>query len=54
MSERPKGSEIDQQTAVAQGQRRQVAASTGRRSQVRVGADHKTDATKKGKRGTYP
>lgn len=72
MSERPKGPEIDQQTAIQQGQRR---PASGRRSQadaiepsgdvnreklrqnqerLHVGADHRTDAMKKGKRGTYP
>jgi hypothetical protein len=75
MSERPKGPETDQQSAVQQGQRRQAAGSTGRRNQadaiepsgdvnpeklkqnqerLHVGTDHKTDAMKKGKRGTYP
>ncbi len=40
MSERPKGSVIDQQTALEQGCRR-------------VGTEHKTDSMKKGKRGTF-
>lgn len=75
MSETPKGPEIDQPTAVEQGQRRQSAGAPGRRNQadalepsgqvnpeklklnqqrLHVGSDHKTDAMKKGKRGTYP
>ncbi len=74
MSEKPKGSETDQQTAVEQG-RRQMPGTPGRRNQadaiepsgdvnreklrlnqqrLHVGTDHKTDAMKKGKRGTYP
>jgi hypothetical protein len=32
MSERPKGSEIDQQRTVEQGQRRQVAGTPGKRN----------------------
>ena len=75
MSEKPKGPEIDQQSAVEQGRRKQTAGAPGRRSQadaieptgevnaeklrlnqqrLQVGTDHKTDAMKKGKRGTYP
>ncbi len=75
MSEKPKGPEIEQQGAVEQGRRRQIAGTPGRRSQsdaiepsgdvnpeklrqnqerLRVGSDHRTDAMKKGKRGTYP
>jgi hypothetical protein len=75
MSERPKGSEIDQQRAVEQGRRRQMPGTPGRRNdgdaitpsgdvdaeklkqnqqRLHVGGDHKTDAMKKGKRGTYP
>ena len=75
MSEKPKGPETDQQTAVEQGRRRQMPGTPGRRSQadaiepsgdvnreklrqnqqrLHVGTDHKTDAMKKGRRGTYP
>jgi hypothetical protein len=75
MTERPKGPETDQQTAVEQGRRRQLPGTPGRRNQadaiepsgdvnreklrlnqqrLHVGADHKTDAMKKGRRGTYP
>ena len=75
MSERPKGPETDPQSAVEQGQRRQMPGTPGRRShadalepsgevnreklklnqqRLHVGSDHKTDAMKKGKRGTYP
>jgi hypothetical protein len=75
MSEKPKGSETDQQQAVQQGQRRQVPGTPGRRNdadaitpsgevnseklrqnqqRLHVGSDHRTDAMKKGKRGTYP
>ena len=75
MSERPKGPEIDQPTALAQAQRRDLPGAAGRRSQadalepsgevnaeklkqnqerLHVGSDHKTDAMKKGKRGSYP
>ena len=75
MSEKPKGPEVDPQQAVAQGQRRQMPGTPGRRNQadaiepsgevnpeklrlnqqrLNVGTDHRTDAMKKGKRGTYP
>jgi len=75
MSEKPKGSETDQQQAVQQGQRRQLPGTPGRRNdgdaitpscdvnqeklrqnqqRLHVGSDHRTDAMKKGKRGTYP
>ena len=72
MSEKPKGPETDQRTAVEPGRR---PGTPGRRYQadaiepsgdvnreklrqnrqrLHVGADHKTDAMKKGRRGTYP
>ena len=75
MSEKPKGPETDQQSAVEQARRRQPAGSPGRRNladaiepsgevnreklrlnqqRLQVGADHRTDAMKKGRRGTYP
>ena len=75
MSERPKGSETDQQSAVEQARRRQLPGTPGRRNdgdaitstgdvdreklkqnqqRLHVGSDHRTDAMKKGKRGTYP
>ena len=75
MSEKPKGPETGQQTAVAQGHRRQLPGAPVRRNQadaiepsgdvnreklrqnqqrLQVGADHRTDSMKKGKRGTYP
>ena len=75
MSERPKGPETDQPTAVEQGRRRQLPGTPGRRNtadalepsgdvnreklrqnqqRLHVGADHKTDSMKKGRRGTYP
>ena len=75
MSEKPKGPETNQQSAVEQGRRRQPSGTPGRRNQadaieptgdvnreklrqnqqrLHVGADHRTDAMKKGRRGTYP
>lgn len=75
MSEKPKGPETNQQSAVEQGRRRQPPGAPGRRNQadaieptgdvnreklrqnqqrLHVGADHRTDAMKKGRRGTYP
>jgi hypothetical protein len=75
MSEKPKGPETDQPTAVGEGRRRQMPGTPGRRNQadalepsgdvnreklrlnqqrLHVGADHRTDAMKKGRRGTYP
>lgn len=75
MSEKPKGTDTDQPSAVEQGRRRQMPGTLERRSQadaiepsgdvnreklrqnqqrLHVGADHKTDAMKKGRRGTYP
>lgn len=75
MSEKPKGPETNQQTAVEQARRRQLPGAPGRRNQsdaieptgevnreklrqnqqrLQVGADHRTDAMKKGRRGTYP
>jgi hypothetical protein len=75
MSEKPKGSETGQPSAVEQAPRRPAPGTPGRRSdadaldasgnvkpeklkqnqqRLHVGSDHKTEAMKKGKRGTYP
>jgi hypothetical protein len=75
MSEKPKGPETDQQTAMEQGRRRQLPGTPGRRNtadalepsgdvnreklkqnqqRLHVGADHRTESMKKGRRGTYP
>ena len=75
MSEKPKGPETDQQTAMEQGRRRQQPGTPGRRNtadalepsgdvnreklkqnqqRLHVGADHRTESMKKGRRGTYP
>ena len=74
MSEKPKGPDVDQQTAIDNRKRRQPGArGAGRQAdaidahgnvdgeklklnqdRLGVGRDHRTDAMKKGKRGSYP